>query len=330
MMSRRGFAGGVGALALSGAGVAGFRAQAARSGLAVDTRVAVAFNTPVAMTVAAGSEHELSEALTAAFAALRAVERASSVYRSDSELSRLNSDGVLNAPSDHLRVLLSFARTLAAQTDGRFDPTVQPLWDHWAEATRLGVRPTRESLKPVLARVDWRKIHIAERRIEYSSRDTAVTLNAINQGYAADVVMDVLRQHGIGNALIDTGEFGAQGRHPQGRAWRLGVRDPRRASGIALTLDPFRQFSATSGDYKTYFSPDFADHHIFIPATGYSPPHWSSITVLAQSGLVADGLSTALFTMAPDECNNLLLAYPSASAFCIDKAGDKIWMGRSA
>lgn len=330
MMSRRRFAGGVGALALSGVGVAGFRAHAARSGLKVETRVAVAFNTPVAMTVAAGSEQGLREALAAAFAALRAVERASSVYRPDSELSRLNRDGFLKAPSDHLRTLMSFARTLAAQTEGRFDPTVQPLWEHWAEATRLGVRPTRESLKPVLARVNWRNIHVSEQRIEYSSRETAATLNSINQGYAADVVMDVLRQHGIGDALIDTGEFGARGHHPQGRPWRLGVRDPRRPSGIALTLDPFMRFSATSGDYKTFFSPDFADHHIFIPGTGYSPPHWSSITVLAESGLIADGLSTALFTMTPGECANLLLAYPSATAFYIDKAGDKNWMGRSA
>jgi thiamine biosynthesis lipoprotein len=316
--------GATGAIA-SGLGVFGgraaFDAMAAANGLATRTRAGMAFQTTVALTVAGRDPVALDRAITAGFAGIRAVENASSVYRPDSDLSRLNREGKIVDPDRHLVKLLSYALDLAAASEGHFDPTVQPLWDLWASANAAGGRPDAAALRETLRRVDWRGITLDDHAIAFDRPGMAVTLNSINQGYAADIVMAILRDHGITDAFVDTGEFGAQGRHPDGRGWRLGVAAPRATETLAFTLDPFRRFAATSGDYKTAFSPDFRDHHIFDPRLGYSPPDWSSITVLAPSGLVADGLSTALFVMDEPMARRFLAGQPDCRARFFGKDG---------
>lgn len=328
---RRILAGAAGVLAVGTALVgsrAAFRSTAASEGLQSRTRAGIAFRTPIALTVAGSDAAALDAALAAAVAALRTVERATSVYNDDGDLARLNRTGRLAAPSPHLVVQLRHALALSAETDGGFDPTVQPLWDVWAAHSARDARPDPATLRKTLERVDWRGVTVEADEIRFDRPGMAVTLNAINQGYAADVVMAVLAAHGVTDAFVDTGEFGACGRHPEGRGWRLGVAAPRDPETLAFTLDPFRRFAATSGDYETFFSPDFRDHHIFDPRTGTSPPEWSSITVEAATGLEADGLSTALFTMNAAEGRQLLERRRGSVARLFDKIGLEV--GRTA
>ena len=318
---RKALVGATGLLAVAAGGRTALGALARRHGLVLRTRAGVAFQTSVALTVAGPDADALEAALDAGFRAIRDVENASSVYRPDAEVSRLNRDGRLEHPGAHLLTMLRYGAELSRKTDGRFDYTVQPLWDHWAASHAAGRRPTDRDLAPVLTRVDWRGVSISDDAIVFDRPGMAVTLNSINQSYATDVVMAVLAAHGIAHAIVNTGEFGARGEHPEGRPWRLGVADPRDVDRIAFTLDPFRRFAATSGDYKTYFSPDFRDHHIFDPRTGYSPPHWSSITVEAPTGLVANGLATALFASSPAEARALMAQHPDCRARFFAKDG---------
>ena len=316
--------GAVGTLAATMAGIGAFRDLAIAKGLHTLTWAGMAFQTPVALTIAGPDREALDSAMDAAFASLRAVENASSVYRQNSDLSQLNRVGRLEAPHPHLVTLVSYALQLAAATDGRYDPTVQPLWDAWAAQAARGTRPSDEMLRMTLQRVDWRGVSIEADTIAFDRPGMRMTLNSINQGYAADVVMATLAAHGITDAFIDTGEFGARGHNAEGRDWRLGVAAPRAPGQLAFTYDPFQRFAATSGDYKTFFSPDFRDHHIFDPRTGRSPPDWSSITVDAPSGLVADGLSTALFVLDQSGCRRLLLAHPDCNARFFGKDGAEV------
>jgi thiamine biosynthesis lipoprotein len=298
-----------------------FLAAAAQSGLEVRTRAGLAFQTTVAITIAGGDARRLDQALDACFAGIRAVEQASSVYKPGSDVSRLNRDGRLTGPDPHVLTLLRYACSLSKATGGSYDPTVQPLWDIWAAHHARAERPSETVLRQTLRLVDWTGITISEDEISFDRPGMAVTLNSINQGYAADVVMDILAQHEITDAFVDTGECGASGHHPEGRFWRLGVPAPRDTSQLAFVIDPFRQFASTSGDYGTFFSPDFRDHHIFDPQTGYSPQEWSSITVTAPSGLIADGLSTALFVLDPANARRLLAGEPHCTARFFGKDG---------
>ncbi|KZC01758.1 FAD:protein FMN transferase [Methylobacterium radiotolerans] len=266
----------------------------------------------MALTAAGPDASAIEAALDDGFAAMRAVEAAASLFRADSALARLNRDGSLEAPDPHLLALLRFALALAAETSGAFDPTVQPLWPVWAGAAARGERPGAEALRGALARVGWRRVRVATDRIVLEP-GTALTLNALIQGYAADQVMAALRARGIADAFVDTGEFGAAGAHPDGTPWRLGLADPRHPGEVAAVIAPFTGFAATSGDYNMSFSDDRADHHIFDPATGRSPRALSSVTVTAPTGLVADGLSTACMVLGPARGADLVAARPGCA-----------------
>ena len=300
-------------------GAAAFRSLADARGLATRTRAGLAFGTVVALTAAGPSPVALDAALADGFSAMRAVEAAASLFRAGSALSRLNRDGRLDAPPDHLRAILRAALDLAERTGGAFDPTVQPLWPVWASASARGERPDADALRAALARVGWRRVSFTPDRIVLEP-GTALTLNALIQGYAADRVMAALRARGVEDAFVDTGEFGALGTHPDGSAWRLGIADPRAPGAIAAVIAPFSGFAATSGDYNMSFSPDHADHHIFDPASGRSPIGLSSVTVTAPTGLLADGLSTACMVLGRERGARLVAGSPGCAVRFIDKA----------
>jgi len=57
------------------------------------------------------------------------------------------------------------------------------------------------------------------------------------------------------------------------------------------------QALATSGDYLQAFTSDFAHHHIIDPHSGYSSPELASVSVLAPSVMLADGLATSVMVM---------------------------------
>lgn len=319
-LTRRALLGAAGFAATTGlGGPAAFRALAAGRGLASRTRAGLAFGTTVALTVAGPDIAALDASLSDGFAAMRAVEAAASLFQTDSALSRLNRAGRLDAPPEPLTAMLRFALDLAQRTGGAFDPTVQPLWPVWAEASAHGQRPDPAALREAVARIGWRRVHVAPERIELEP-GTALTLNALIQGYAADRTMAALRARGITDAFVDTGEFGALGTHPDGTPWRLGLADPRAPETLAATIAPFSGFAATSGDYAMSFSADHADHHIFDPATGRSPRGLSSVTITAETGLLADGLSTACMVLGAERGRALAAAWPGCTVRTVDKA----------
>ena len=78
---------------------------------------------------------------------------------------------------------------------------------------------------------------------------------------------------------------------------------------------------ATSGDYATSFTPDRRDNHLFDPRTGRSPTELASVSVLASSGLLADGLSTAVFVLGLERGLRLIDSTPHADALLVLKDG---------
>lgn len=316
---RRILLGTAGLAAAAFGGPAAFRTLAHGHGLATRTRAGLAFGTIAALTVAGPDSLALDAALSDGFAAIREVEATASLLRPDSALSRLNREGRLDAAPADLTTMLGFALDLAARTGGAFDPTVQPLWPLWAEASARGERPDAAALRAAVARIGWRRVLLTPEHIVMEP-GTAVTLNALVQGYAADRVMAVLRARGIADAFVDTGEFGALGTHADGTPWTLGIADPRRAETLAAVIAPFAGFAATSGDYNMSFSPDHTDHHIFDPATGRSPRGLSSVTVTAESGLLADGLSTACMVLGEAQARVLMAGWPGCAARFVGKS----------
>jgi thiamine biosynthesis lipoprotein len=255
----------------------------------------VALGAPAMLTLQHPSEAEAKDAISACLAEVARLEAIFSLYRTDSALVRLNEAGVLqNAPAD-LRILLARALSLGAQSGGVFDPTIQPLWQFYAEHTGPGSSIDRDELGHVCDRVGWHKVRIEGTVIHFEQPGMAVTLNGIAQGYITDKVGDILRARGFEHVLVDMGEQLALGPKWDGAAWHVGIRDPESEGRVMETLSIRSGAVATSSNVSGGGFP-----HILNPQTGRPADEWSSITVVAPSATLADGLSTAL-TLLPLE-----------------------------
>lgn len=248
------------------------------------------------------SAAEAERLIRLSLAEVRRLERIFSLYRADSALAALNARGVLVAPPPELVALLNECRTYCELTHGAFDPTVQPLWqlfaEHFSQAGADPAGPPRAALDPMLERVGFQHLIVASDRIAFGKRGMGLTLNGIAQGYITDRVVDLLRAGGIEQSLVDMGEVRALGANPTGQPWSVGITDPEQPELVLRTLDIVDQAVATSAGAALRFDAAGRFNHIFDPHSGACAHGHRAVTVVMPSATAADALSTA-FSILP-------------------------------
>lgn len=304
---------GGGALAIAG--------LAARSSKISVTRRGWALGTDVSMTVLADSRVQADRGLDAAFGELESVEQVMSLYRPESQLSRLNRDKVLTAPHPYLVQVLSAAQAMSRDSSGAFDITVQPLWDLYARCKHAGTEPSEEQIQAARRSIDWRGVEVESNLIRLRKPVELITLNGIAQGFAADRALAALRSAGLEHAMVNTGEIGSLGTKSHREPWTVGIQHPRDPEAFAEVIALDGRCLSTSGDYATAFTGDFSRNHIFDPKTGQSPLELASVSILAPTGLESDALSTAVMVLGPDRAMELVRSLPDVDVMLILKSG---------
>jgi thiamine biosynthesis lipoprotein len=245
-------------------------------------------------------------------------ERIFSLYRQDSEISRLNAAGKLVKPSPELRELADESQRLGDLSNGAFDISVQPLWRlyeaHFWSHTAVQRDIAARARDVARALVDFHAIDSGAASIGFARAGMAITLNSLAQGYITDFVADMLRNEGFEIAMVDLGEFRTLGRHPDGRPWRLGVRNVRASDKFGRMIELADMALAVSGGYGTTFEPSGRFHHIFDPHTGASANTVLDVAVIAPRATTANGLSTAICVAGEAQVPRLLAAYPGTRA----------------
>lgn len=273
------------------------------------------------------NEAVAQQAIAASLAELRRLEAVFSVYRPDSAISQLNREGKLDhAPAD-LMTMLERALSLAQISDGVYDPTVQPLWNlyssHFSASSPDPAGPSSHDLGAALALVDWRSVELdrAASRIAFARPGMGLTLNAGAQGYITDKVADVLRAHGFENMLVDMGEPRALSTKPDGSAWRIGIANPANRNETVSSLDVVDKCVATSGGYGTILDAAGRFTHIFDTRSGATAPAMFSVSVVAKSGMAADGLSATMLMAPVDKRQTILRAGGGEQAIFVTPQG---------
>jgi thiamine biosynthesis lipoprotein len=245
-------------------------------------------------------------------------ERIVSLYRRDSEISRLNETGTLMKPSPELRKLVEESQRLGELSGGAFDISVQPLWRLYETHfwSRTDIQPDIAARACDVARsvVDFHGIESGAGALRFTRPGMAITLNGIAQGYISDVIADMLRNEGFENAVVDLGEYRTIGRHPDGRPWRIGIRDGRNPGSVDRIIDLEDMALAVSGGYGTTFEASGRFHHIFDPRTGASANTVVDVAVIGPRATAADGLATAMCVGGETLATTLLAAYPHTRA----------------
>lgn len=220
-----------------------------------------------------------------------------------SELSRLNGlkAGERANVSPELSALLSLTNRVVRATEGRFDPTIEPLQQLWKLHLEAHTVPDPAQLDAIKGTIGWDRVHFAEGVFWKDDDRISLDLGGIAKGYCVDLLVERIVAAGYPNVLVEWGgEMRAAGGHPDQRPWRIYIThledtDPDNA---VAHLDLVDQAIATSGDYlqqwdvggKVYY-------HIFDPkataplvATAVSI---CSVSVVAPTCALADALATA-------------------------------------
>lgn len=243
----------------------------------------------------------------------------------DSQIAEINNaNGETVEVSEELAGYLTQILQLATDSDGAFDPTlgeVIRLWNIEGDDPHV---PEQSELDKLLKNVDYKNIVLDGDKVALKNGST-LDLGAVGKGIGCDVTAACLKeQKDVTGMILNLGGSSvmAYGEKPDQSPWKVAVTDPRDTEGeyVGAVTIKGGEFLSTSGDYEKYFMEDGKRyHHILNPEDGY--PVWNgvtSVTVVCDNGLLADGLSTACFVLGIEDAQPLLEKYHADAAFMDD------------
>lgn len=245
---------------------------------------------------AATGEKALSDCF--AFAKERANEI--SDWESESSTSRLNAARELTkaelAPS--FLSLLDLATEVARQS-GTFCLQTFALTKLWREAREKRSLPSERSIAREAKLVRESGIELSSSHIRLLGAGS-LEVGGIGKGHVVDLAADHLRSAGVKYGKVaGSGDI----RFVGDTEWSVDIEHPRDESALLGRIN-FRgpKGVATSGDYRSCLqSHGKRYHHLIDCASGYPAPYCQSVTVVAPTAAIADGLSTAAFLMPPEQ-----------------------------
>lgn len=251
-----------------------------------------------------------------------------SLFRPDSDISRLNLAGWVEPISSDLQSVLTESSRISRLSDGAFDVTVQPLWllyaNHFERWGRDADGPNAEALAQARSRVNWQAVTLESGRISFAAQDMEITLNSIARGYATDRVAALLKAAGMEHVLVDLDNYFALGEHPDGRPWRIGLSNPRKPAELLDVLDAKNLAVASASGFGTVFDRVGKYHHIFDPKTGHCAQQWAGSSVLAKSAMIADALSTTLLVAPKSQAARILAEGGGVKAYMVEMDGQVV------
>lgn len=270
---------------------------------------------------------EMAELATArAKSELSKLENKLSRFRSDSEISKINlfsGKELVRISCDTYKVL-SFALLLSEISNGQFDITVGALVDLWDYKHSSRV-PETEKIQNVLSMTGFHDLLLNSKDKTAGLRKAgqSIDLGGVGKGYASERFIKILHEYGVASAFINIGgNVSTLGNKPDGSQWSVGIRHPRHDGCLLGAVKVTGKAVVTSGDYERYFIDRNGKrwHHILDPATGYpAESGLISVTVVADSALTADGLSTAIFVSGIDGGLAYLAQFPGTEAVLVDR-----------
>ena len=230
---------------------------------------------------------------------LKRAERICNYFSPESELGRLNATAA-DAPfacSNELWKVLTIAREWHKKTDGAFDITITPLMNLWGFYVKEKKVPSEAGITETMKLVGLDKVKFDDdaKTVFFPVKGMSLNLGGIAKGWALDRAVNAVQAlhpeitEGFlnlgGNVLAFGGTF------------KGGVRDPFDRNRVCATTEIKGNCAmSTSGTAERFVEIDGKKYgHIIDPRTGYPVDHCFSATVLAESAVLSDVLSTALF-----------------------------------
>ncbi|MCF7833629.1 MAG: FAD:protein FMN transferase [Candidatus Marinimicrobia bacterium] len=261
--------------------------------------------------------------------ALEKVNKSLNTYDPESEISRFNvfdKDEMFELDDSFMQVTRT-AMMIYERSNGAFDPTVKDLVGLWGFGDQgLKKRPDPAMIDHELLHVGLNKIKILDNGLVKHDPEVHLDYSAIAKGYGVDVVMDKISALGCEDILVEIGgEVKARGKD-----WRIGIAVPddhntgNKHTAEVITLKDLA--CATSGDYQQFYEEEGERYsHLIDPKTGYPIKHEvTSVTVIAESCMLADAAATAAIVLGKSKGLDFIESLEGVEAFFIYREDDQL------
>jgi thiamine biosynthesis lipoprotein len=256
-------------------------------------------------------------AIDEAFAAIARIHRLMSFHDGDSDVSRLNREACRQtvAVDPWTYEVLEEALLMHRLSEGAFDIAVAPVLQ------QSGLLPSYETdvgRSPAAAATSEAIALLPGRRVRFHHPGLRIDLGGIAKGFAVDRAIDILRQHGQSQGLVNAGgDLAVFGPAPEA----VHVRHPRFPEQILCQVAITNAALASSGHLFNPLdaSADFTTTAV-NPATREFISGIAGATVRAPSCMLADALTKVV--MIAGERAAAVLARCRASALVVLACGE--------
>jgi len=263
---------------------------------------------------------------------IEALEAQLTVYRDDSEVSRLNRTAHLGPVQleKGLFGLLETAVALSRETDGAYDVTSGALSEAWGFVKGPRRVPDAAVLSDARSRTGYSHLRLdsASCTVAFDREGVQVNLGSIGKGYAIDRAVDLIRAHWWPtSALVHGGRSSlfALGSPPYqlGGRWEIALRDPfRPESPLGILRLRNRGLGTSGASFQQFVSDRRVYGHIIDPRTGEPALGPASVTVLAPTAAMADALSTSFYLLGPEAACAYTANHPDVGAVIVEEGRD--------
>ena len=228
-----------------------------------------------------------------------------------SEIYKINhADGEFITVSPETLELINQGLYYSKISDGAFDITIGAVSSLWNFKSEAPILPSADVISDAIQHIDYTCVEIKDSKVKLTDPGAMIDLGAIAKGYIADKLKEYLIANGVEHALINLGgNILIIGDKADGSQYNIGIQKPFDQTGQAITSVKVADTSlVTTGIYERYFEIDsIRYHHILDPATGYPcQNNLYSVTIVTESSLNADALSTTCFLLGLDKGMELI------------------------
>lgn len=260
------------------------------------------------ITLYGAKNDDSDQALEAAFAEVERIENFLSPFKPESALSRVNRQAAYGSvkAGPELITLIRQGLALARLTGGALDFTVGSLMRLWGKRGRKALLspPTAEQIEETLRCVGYQNVivNMDHCTVRYRRPGIEIEFGALGKGYAIDRAVEVLKKHGVREALVSFGSTTyALGHPPMQKGWRVAIRNPVDAERVMEVVKLRDCALSTSGDYEQAVWLNGRRYgHILDPRTGHPVSGMAAVSVITSTALEADVFSTTSFVLGSD------------------------------
>ena len=278
------------------------------------------------ITIYDQSEDKAQEIIEQAFDQCEDLEDTLSKTVQGSDVDLINcAEGKSVKVSDDTIAVIKKGLYYSELSDGAFDITVgriTDLWDFKAENPQV---PSEDALTEAAATVDYTQVKVKGNKVTLANPEAKLDLGGIAKGYIADQLETVLRDNGVGQAIINLGgNVVTIGSKEDDMGWNVGIERPYSdRTEIIGAVEMTDETIVTSGIYERMFEKDGTIyHHIIDPSTGMpSTSDVEAVSIMAEDGhsVDCDALSTICLLLGQEKGMELIESLDGFEASFMDR-----------